>query len=398
MPSPPVVPAPAPPTSAVPAAPRRAVAPAELQALLDGAGDVCVLPPGTLELPQHSRLVVPHSMRIVGRGTTLAVDGDAPPTEHLIDAGGLPDGSWLEVDGLRIDGPDTTGWAPSTHVPRAAIAWNWYRTWGSRLALRDVTVTGGYGHGVLRGGGGVLEVHDCDLSGWIAALAFFEDHDGWGALTLHDTVLRAPAWSKASSVGAYLHPHLAVDARRVTGIGWNRFAVYLNGGMAGRGTHHLEDVEAVDCSLVQTGVESATTLVRCAERGTPTNGGSLLRGTVESSGSRWEGSGVIGFIGDYDAARRFTGDVIRPGRVWLAASSQVGGTVEVDGCDVHLTGRSTLLQLTPGCRTRATVRSTRIGGDSTAWPLNVAGGSVRFVGTPVPARSRVVAPGVVEEV
>lgn len=361
---------------------------AQLQALLDAADDVCVLPGGIVDLPEHTRLVVPHGMRIDGNHTTLRVRGHQVPTQHLIDASGLGDGEVLEVHDLRIEGPDTTGWDPMTDCTHAAICWSLYRTWNASMVVHNVTVSGGYCTGVLRSGGGQLVVTDCDLGGWVDGLAFFESHGGHGSLQLHDTVLRAPANSKYSSVGAYVHPHLELDAQRVTGVGWNRFAIYLNGTPASRGTHELVEVTAIDCSLVQTGSDSLTVLDRCREWGTPTNGGSYLKGPVRSQGTRWEGAGTIGVLSRRKVERRFVDDVIVPAGTWMALGDRSAGSVVIERATVRLDGRSSLVKLVPTSATRVRIDSSSIQSRSTGFPINVEGGSVELVRTARPGNCR----------
>lgn len=361
---------------------------AQLQALLDEADDVCVFPGGIVDLPEHTRLVVPRGMRIDGNHTTLRVRGHQVPTQHLIDANGLGDGEVLEVHDLSIEGPDTTGWDPMTDCTHAAICWSLYRTWNASMVVRNVTVSGGYCTGVLRSGGGRLVVTDCDLGGWVDGLAFFESHGGHGSLQLHDTVLRAPANSKHSSVGAYVHPHLGLDAQRVTGTDWNRYVIYLNGTPTSRGTHELVEVTAIDCALVQTGSDSFTRLVRCREWGTPTNGGSFLKGPVLSTCSRWEGAGMIAVLSHHDVERRFVDDVIVPAGTWMALGDHSTGSVAVERAAVRLDGRAALLKLVPTSTARVRIDSSSIQGRSTSFPINVEGGSVELVGTPRPKNCR----------
>lgn len=361
---------------------------AQLQTLLDNAGDVCVLPGGIVDLPEHTRLVVPHGMRIDGNGTTLRVLGRQVPTEHLIDASSLGDGEVIELHDLSIEGPDTSGWDPRTECTRAAICWTLYRTWNSSMTVRNVTVSGGYATGVLRSGGGELVVSECDLGGWVDGLAFFESHGGHGSLLLHDTVLRAPTRSKYSSVGAYVHPHLEVVAERVIGVGWNRYVMYLTGSPASRGTHELSEVTAVDCSLVQTGSESLTILDRCREWGTPANGGSYLKGPVLSRNSRWEGAGTVGVLSRHDVERRFVDDVIAPARRWVSLGDHSSGTVVIDRAAVQLDRHSSLLKLVPTSTARVRIDSTSIQSRTATFPIDVEGGSVELVRTARPVNCR----------
>jgi hypothetical protein len=359
-----------------------------LQQLLDHAGAVCVFPGGIIDLPEHTRLLVPHGMRIDGNGTTLRVRGKQVPTQHLIDASGLGDGAVLEVHDLAIEGPDTSGWDPMIDCNRAAICWSLYRTWNATMIVRNVRVSGGYGTGVLRSGGGTLDVAGCDLGGWVIGLSFFESHGGYGSLHLSDTVLRAPDHSKYDSVGAYLHPHLGVIAERVIGTGWNRFVIYLNGTPQSRGTHQLVDVTAVDCSLVQTGSDSTTLLTRCREWGTPANGGSYLKGPVLSQGSRWEGSGLIGVLSRRDVERRFVDDEIAPSKIWMALGDHSAGTVVLERATVRLDGRSSLLKLVPTSTAQVRIDSSSIQSRTTNFPINVEGGSVELVRTARPPNCR----------
>ncbi|MEX0768754.1 MAG: hypothetical protein WD029_09810, partial [Microthrixaceae bacterium] len=166
---------------------------AHLQLLLDSATDVCMFPGGVVDLPEGTSLRIRKSMRIEGNGTTLRVAGSTPPNSHLLNADSLRDGSQLEIKNLRIEGPSTANWDPTTENIMAGISWQLYRTWNSKLIVRNVTITGGYGSGILRAGGGAFEVTDCDLSGWVDGIAFFESHGGSGSLDLRNTILRAPA-------------------------------------------------------------------------------------------------------------------------------------------------------------------------------------------------------------
>lgn len=366
---------------------------AGLQRLLDEAGTVCVFPGGVVDLEPDTHLVVPRGMVIDGNGTTLRVRGTQVPTRHLLDASTLGDGDVLEIRDLAVEGPDPSRWDEATDCTAAAICWSLYRTWDASMVLRDVRVSGGYASGVLRSGGGTLEVTGCDLGGWVDGVACFESHGGRGSLLLRDTVLRAPASSKYSSIGAYVHPHLDVRIERVTAVGWNRYAVYLNGSPEAVGTHELVEVVAVDCSLVQTGSGSTTVLERCREWGTPSNGGSFLKGPVRSEGSSWEGTGTIGVLADQPVHRRFVGDAILPGGIWMALGDGTDGTVVLDGAAVGLEGRSSLLVLVRGSSTGVRVERSAIRSRTSSPPLSVNGGTVELVDTARPPNCHERSPG-----
>ena len=378
------VPAPAVPT---------VVTAAYLQLLLDTATDVCTLPGGVVDLPEGTSLRISKSMRIEGNGTTLRVAGSKPPTAHLLNADSLRDGSQLEIKNLRIEGPSTANWDSATENIMGAISWQLYRTWNSRLVVRNVTITGGYGSGIIRSGGGAFEVTDCDLSGWVDGIAFFESHGGSGSLELRNTILRAPANSKYSSIGLYIHPHLNLNADTVTGLDWNRYVIYLNGTPASTGRHDLKAVSAINCALIQTGSSSQTTLMRCSESGQPKNGGSFLKGPVTSIDSTWEGAGMIAVLEGVDVERRFINDTIRPKNIWMALGSRTAGTVTITGAQVDLAGKAALVKLTSASTTAVTITSSQIRSTSSSFPINAEGGSVQLVGTAAPQNCRAVLPG-----
>jgi len=381
------------PTTVPTPGPEMEITAAYLQLLLDSATDVCVFPGGVVELPEGTSLLIKKSMRIEGNWTTLKVAGSTPPKTHLLNADSLCDGSQLEIKNLRIEGPSTANWDPATENIMAGISWQLYRTWNSKLVVRNVTITGGYGTGVIRAGGGAFEVTDCDLGGWVDGIAFFESHGGSGALDLRNTILRAPANSKYSSIGLYIHPHLNLNAESVTGLDWNRYVIYLNGTPLSTGRHDLKNVSAVNCALIQTGSTSQTTLMRCSESGQPKNGGSFLKGPVTSIDSTWEGAGMIAVLEGVAVERRFINDTIRPTGTWMALGTKTAGTVEITGSQVDLTGTAALIKLTSASTTEVTITSSRITSTSSSFPINVEGGTVRLVGTASVPNSRAVRPG-----
>lgn len=370
-----------------------------IQHLLDTAGPTCVIPPGVHDVPEGTRLTVPNGVeRIIGDGATVrVVDANGAPSTAVPTVGlfncGLRPASRLEVRGLTIVGPDTTGWDQNTDVPYGAVEWVHAKTWASTLIIDGVTISGGYGYGVYRAGGGRLDVHNSILSGWVGGLACFESHNGTGSVLVRNTALCAPARSKHSSIGAYLHPHLDVTWDNVTATGWNRFACYLNGSPTAEGSHTLVDVTATDCSLIQTASSSQTTLVRCVEQGTPRNGGSVLKGPVLSVGSRWSSEKPVTVMSGNAPERRFVGDRFDGPGYWLSCGGTTAGTVEAVGCTFDLGPRASALQVTNRSTVAAEFTSCEFTG-ATRWTVNVEGGSVRFVDMDPPTPVRVVAPGV----
>lgn len=368
-----------------------------IQAVLDAtaADGVCVLPGGTIDVPQHTQFTVPRPMTVDGNGTVIrVVDGSGnlstvPPTAHLFQASSLPNGSRFEVRDLTIHGPDCTGWDPQLNNNRAAINYVQGNTHQSTVVLDNVTITGGYGYGLQRSGGGELRIHRSSLSGWVGGYAFFESHGKPGHLVCTDTTLDAPAVSKWDSIGAYITPSMRVTWNNVTGSDWNRYLCYLNGSMQAAVKHRLSSVEAHGCSLVQTGVLSEAALVGCAEYGPVRNGGSYLMGPVRSTGCTWAG-GVIGLRSNDNVHRCFFGDTITKASTWLAAGANTTGTVKLVECQVKGGVRTN-----PASTVAVTLQSCTIDDPGAGnYTLNLEGGSARLVDTPTPSRVRVVAPGV----
>jgi hypothetical protein len=375
-----------------------------IQQLLDAtpAGGTCVIPPGVYDVPERTKLTVPNTVeRIIGDGATVRVvdangnQSTLTPTMSLFECGNrLTPGSRLEVRGLTIIGPDTTGWDLNADIPHSAINWTYYKTWDSTLIIDGCTITGGYGYAVQRSGGGRLDIHNSSLSGWVGGVAFFEGHGGHGSMLVRNTTMPAPTHSKYSSIGAYIHPHLDVTWDNVTATGWNRYAVYLNGTPQSAGNHTLIDVTATDCSLIQTGSSSETTLVRCVEQGTPKNGGSFFKGPVLSCGTRWAGAGMISFLSGNAPARRFVRDTIATPKTWIAAGTGTAGSILLNDCTLELTAKTQAVKLTNQSTVAVKVVSSGFTGTSTVFTFNAEGGTLRFVDCPPFPNVRAVAPGV----
>lgn len=372
-----------------------------IQTLLNTAGPTCVIPPGTYNVPERTTLTVPFGVeRIIGDGAVVRVvdangnQSTLTPTMPLFDCGLRPN-SRLEVRGLTIHGPNATGWAQDADVPHAAINWTLYRTWDSTLIIDGVTITGGYGYGVQRAGGGRFEIHNSTLGGWVGGVSFFESHGGYGSMLVRNTTLAPTTANKYDSIGAYVHPHLDLTWDNVTATSWKRYACYLNGSPQSAGNHTLIDVNATDCSLIQTGSASETVLVRCVEQGTPQNGGSFFKGPVRSTGTRWASTiGMIGFMSGNAPDRRFIGDTIATGKTWFAAGSGTAGRVLLNDCTVELSARTQVAKLTSQSQVAVKVVSSTYTGTSNAFTFNAEGGTLRFIDCPVFPNVRAVAPGV----
>lgn len=368
-----------------------------IQALLDAtpADGVCTLPGGLIDVHEHSQFVIPRPMTVDGNGTTIRVVDSSgnlstvPPTAHLFQASALSNGSRLEVRDLTIAGPDCSAWDPQLNNNRAAINYVQGHTHLSSVVLDNVTITGGYGYGLQRSGGGELRIHRSNLSGWVGGYAFFESHGRPGHLTCTDTTLDAPARSKWDSIGAYITPSMRVTWTNVAGSNWNRYLCYLNGSMQAPVEHYLNSVTATGCSLVQTGIQSRATLVGCSEIGPVRNGGSYLMGPVRSVNTTW-GGGLIGLRSGDNVDRTFVRDTITKSSTWLAAGANTQGTVRLVECTlkggVRTNPTSTVAVVLQSCAIEDP--------GPTNYTLNLEGGTARLVDTPIPPRVRAVAPGV----
>lgn len=372
---------------------------AEVQTLIDNTpiNGVCNLPGGVVECPDFvSGLNITKSITISGNNTVFNLPVTGIPTRSFIKADTLPNGSYFEVKDLTINGPDTTGWASTFDLQTiSAVSYQLYRTWDSKMICKNLTITGGFSYAISRAGGGKFEVKDCDLGGWVGALSFFESHGGWGDMILRDTVMRSIPNQKYSSIGMYIHPHLHLNAERVTAYGWKRYAIYLNGTPQSAGHHDLIEVEAHDCSLIQTGSSSITTLVRCLETGTISNGGSYFKGPVLSVESTWETTnGMIGFLNNNDVKRTFVKDKIRPTARFAAFGNGTIGKLELIACDVQLNGTSSLASIASTSTANIELNTVSITGNTTRNPLIIEGGTLKVINGQLPANCKITLPGV----
>lgn len=370
----------------------------EIQTLIDNTptNGTCVFPGGVINCTDFNGPVITRSIRILGNNTVFNVPNGIP-TRSFIDANNMPNGSYLEINDLTINGPDTTSWASNTESgANAAISYQYYRTWDSVAIFDSITTTGGYSYGIGRSGGGRYQITNSDLGGWTGGVSFFEGHGGWGDLILRDTILRAPTNSKYSSIGIYIHPHLHLTAERVKGYDWNRWAVYLNGSPQSAGHHDLIEVEAHSCALVQTGSGSDTTLVRCLETGIPSSGGTYFKGDVICVDCTWEGSQAIGYLSSFAAKRLFVRNKISTPGTWTATSSNVIGSIDVIDSEFDLSKNGSRFKTTPSSNPSCRFISNRfIGANTSGFAVNVEGGSLELVNTTLPTNSRALTPGVI---
>ncbi len=351
---------------------------------------VCELPGGVVDCPDFTPLLITKSITLRGNGTVFNLPQTGIPGDSFIKADSLPNGSYLEISNLTVNGPSTLGWEPTFDLSaKSMISYQLYKTWDSRMVVKNVVTRGGYSYGLSRAGGGKLQVIDCDLQGWVGAMAFFESHGGWGDLIVRDTKFTAPAHSKHSSIGIYIHPHLSLTAERLYASDWNRYAIYLNGSPQSQGNHDLIDVTAHNCSLIHTGSGIITTLFRCTETGKPANGGSYMKGDLVAVDCNWMGEGCIGLLPTSPSRLRFYGNRFATKGYWFAASSGGGGTVEAIDCEFILSPTSRSAVKTTSLSTTAVEYTDCIFTGTPSWPYVavIEGGSIRLTRTTPPPNS-----------
>lgn len=370
----------------------------EIQQLINSTPSncLCVFPGGVVDCTDFSGLTISKSIRIIGNNTVFNLPSGYP-TRSFILADTLPNGSYLEIRDLIINGPDTTGWASAYDATGfSAISYQLYKTWDSVAVFDNITTTGGFSYGISRAGGGKLRITNSDLGGWTGGIAFFESHGGWGDLILRDTNLRAPANSKFSSIGIYIHPHLHLTAERVKGYDWNRWVIYLNGTPQSQGHHDLLEVEAISCALAQTGSGSDTTLVRCKESGVPTAGGTYFKGDVICVDCTWEGTQPVGFLNNVSVNRLFVRNKVSTTSTWLATGSGVTGSIDMVECEFDLSKNGSRIKTTglstPFCRL---ISSSFTGANTTGFAVNIEGGTLELTKTVLPPNSRALSPGII---
>jgi hypothetical protein len=314
-----------------------------VQALLDAtpAGGVARLPAGEIRVPSATSWRVPRPMTLDGAGSTIVVEGAT--AGHLFDASDLRGGT-LAVRNVTVAAPDAEG--TSVH---SAVIWSRSKTPDSLLVVEDCSIRGAWNAAVQRSGGGHVTMRRSTLEAWSAPIKVFESHNhGSGhTLTVEDCRLLAAPSNAVDSIGAYIHPHIATTFRRTSAVGFGRWAVYANGTPAGAGVWLLEDVTAVDCSLVQApGSSSTLVLDGCREVGAARNGGTLLRGRVRSTRCEWSGRNGYGLLpGVADIAH--VGDVFCRTRGYVTGAGRgVAGRVRVVDSVVRLSGDGRLVLIT----------------------------------------------------
>ena len=375
----------------------------DIQDTLDLGPSFFKFPGEVVTAPHGSSIKIRRSMTIDWAGTKLVVPGSAIPLTPLLDSDSLPDGARVEHRNLTIQGPDTLSWTSDAKVEPGAIQWSQAETRHGIMILRNVKTTGGYYGGVVRSGGGALELFDCELSGWTAGWACWDSKPNPSATaTLVRCRMVAGPNTRYSSIGGYVHECVRVDMVDCYHEAWNRFAVYVNGNPKSTALQTLTNVTAKDCALIQTGDLTTTILMRCLETGKPRNGGSQLWGPVVSVLGTWESEGMIGFANGGN--RLFVRDVIAPPTIpgvntlWAAAGAQASGGLILDGCDVRIgvngNRGGALLSMTQQTTMAVILRSLTYTSPNTnnnpRIICNVEGGSLHVVecpGLPKPIRS-----------
>lgn len=321
-----------------------------IQAALDAmaADEVLQLPSGTYEVDvDAAQIWLQRGAIIQGvsrTGTVLDVVPKTPasvmkPLFDVISSGGqapprtppAPGSSFVLRD-LTIHGPTTNTNAQVS----AAFQWSHAGSLGYVRAER-LTITGLFSAGINRSGKGRMEVIDCDINAGEAPVKAFESQ--WVADSAECVILggtHTGYGSKSSSIGLYIHPHVALLAHGVHYQNFNRFAFYSNGSnplsLPAPRYWTVADCDIEDCSLAQTAYNAHSKFVRVKHHGiSPGGAESPLAGNFDfiECDLRYVKQFAF-FPGDYQ--RNFVDCWMETGTYTLSAGNNVGGTTRFVGC------------------------------------------------------------------
>lgn len=190
----------------------------ELQAAVSATADG-----GTLTLPAGLHTIdasvgtvtFTRSITIDGGGSIIActpVPGNGTPMLN----GDTPNGSIVTLKNFTLAGPAITYDPTNGSETKANDSWIGIRVGRTgcpttRVTLRNVNITGLFGSGFMRVGGGYTSVIGCIINAWETPVAIFAGHpsDVSGFCRLICNKLSGVG-SKSSSVGVYIHPNMSL--------------------------------------------------------------------------------------------------------------------------------------------------------------------------------------------
>lgn len=206
----------------------------------------------------------------VRMGASLATGST---TGNKVQIGSAP--LWLRIAGDTTDnvrlssftmaGPTVTNAAVGDPLSDSlGISWSVGSTQGAVFDVDHVEITGMFGTGVARSGGGLFRLHDNIINAYTVPVAFFESTNTSGevenaTLFSHNDVLTAVGgWH--SSIGMYLHPNVNFAVTGTVFRQFNRYAIYENGNPDNEGlTKTVSGGAMIDCAGIQT--KGGTTLL-----------------------------------------------------------------------------------------------------------------------------------------
>lgn len=243
-----------------------------------------------------------------------------------------PAGSRFVLRDFAIQGPTTNA---NTQIA-AGFRWEHRGSFGFVRAER-LTITGLFSAGVIRSGHGRMEVFDCDINAGEAPVKSFES--SWTADAAECVIIGGTHTgfdSKSSSIGLYIHPHVALAVHDVHYRNFNRFAFYANGSdpstLPPPRFWTVADTDVEDCALAQTAYNAHSKFVRVHHHGTSPGGAeSPLAGNVDFIECDLRPATQYGFFPGAHQ-RNFVDCWIEPATYLVSGGKNVAGTTRFVGC------------------------------------------------------------------
>lgn len=310
-----------------------------IQQLLDSTSvNSTAILTGEITVSNGTTFWVPRPMSIVFADDAV-IKYEGIPVNHLFDVSKLSGGR-VEFINPRIHAQPSLGPSAGQGGVGAAIGWVLAKTPNTQLIVDGAKITGCWNAAVMRSGGGLVEIKRSSLEGWSAPIKVFESHkfgSGHRCIIIDCSLKPDSGGGTPDSIGMYIHPHISTTITNVIGEGFGRWVVYANGTMDGAGRWDLFNVQALNCSLIQSADGAGlTTLIRCRESGPQRNGGTQINGSVLSVESTWNGVNGLNLTPSTgrltmirDTFKRSAGFVIVAGRSVMA-------NISLQKCNIEL--------------------------------------------------------------
>ncbi len=201
----------------------------------------------------------------------LNLPGNATSTGNTIQIGAAA--SWwlitgtghkIRLSGFTFVGPDETADSTVVEAQSDSVGLSWAATSASAvLDVDHVEITGKFGTGISRSGGGKVSLSATDINGYNACVAFFGPNSGEAEsaeLYVSDGCVFTGFDGYANSIGIYVHPCIPFAISDSRFENFNRYGVYQNGSPDADPLHcSITGCMFIDCAGLQTG--EGTTLV-----------------------------------------------------------------------------------------------------------------------------------------